>query len=56
MIGLLALFGASLPDALAITLLARLCTLWLWVALGLVMAFRINLPSFGTRLEESDKI
>lgn len=56
MIGLLTLFGASLPDALAITLLARLCTLWLWVALGLAMAFRMNLPSFGTRLEESDKI
>ncbi len=43
MTGLLALSGASWQDALAITLLARLSTLWLWVALGLALAFVIHL-------------
>ncbi len=39
MVGLLVLLGATLPNALAITLLARLSTLWLWVAFGLGAAF-----------------
>lgn len=56
MIGLLALLGVSWTDALSITLLARLSTLWLWVALGLVLAFGLNLPSFGTWFKESKKI
>ncbi len=43
MVGLLALLGATLPNALAITLLARLSSLWLWVALGLLLAFAMRL-------------
>jgi uncharacterized protein (TIRG00374 family) len=40
MVGLLTLLlGVTLPNALAITLLSRLSTLWLWVALGLGVAF-----------------
>lgn len=56
MIGLLALLGVSWSDALSITLLARLSTLWLWVALGLALAFGMNLPLFGARFKESKKI
>ncbi len=48
MAGLLLLLGAPLPSALAITLLARLCTLWLWVAVGLVLVVRLRL--FGSRV------
>ncbi len=43
MVGLLMLLGATWPNALAITLFARLSTLWLWVALGLVLAFALRL-------------
>ncbi len=43
MTGLLVLFGARWSDALAITLLARLGTLWLWVALGLALTFALKL-------------
>ncbi len=43
MTGLLVLFGAQWSDALAITLLARLGTLWLWVALGLALTFALRL-------------
>ncbi len=42
MVGLLVLLGGTLPNALAITLLARLSTLWLWVALGLAVAFVVR--------------
>ncbi len=51
MVALLALLGASLPTALAITLIARLSTLWLWVALGLCLAFFLRLNS--TRLNST---
>jgi Lysylphosphatidylglycerol synthase TM region len=44
MVGLLLLSGVTLPNALAITLIARLATLWLWVALGLAVAFVLRLP------------
>ncbi len=43
MVGLLVLAGASFPTALAITLLARLSTLWLWVGLGLALALILQL-------------
>jgi uncharacterized protein (TIRG00374 family) len=43
MTGLLTLSGAPLASALAITLLARVSTLWLWVGLGLGMAFILHL-------------
>ncbi len=39
MAGLLMFSGAPLANALAITLVARLSTLWLWVALGLALTF-----------------
>lgn len=39
MTGLLLLFGARLSRAVAVTLFTRLVTLWMWVALGLVVAF-----------------
>ncbi len=45
MVGLLVLLGASFTDALSITLVARLSTLWLWVALGLGVAFVLRLRS-----------
>jgi uncharacterized protein (TIRG00374 family) len=45
MVGLLVVLGATLPAALAITLLARLSTLWLWVALGLAVAFVMRFSS-----------
>ncbi len=43
MTGLLLLLGADLPSAVAITLVARLSTLWLWVALGIGMTFALHL-------------
>jgi len=46
MTGLLVLLGAPLSNALAITLLTRLGTLWLWVGLGLVVAFWLRLSPF----------
>lgn len=49
MVGLLILFGVTLSNALAITLIARLSTLWMWVALGLAAAFVLRLKS--TRVE-----
>jgi len=39
MVGLLALSGASLPNALTIALLSRLFSLWMWVGLGLCLVF-----------------
>ncbi len=45
MVGLLVLQGGDLPTALGVTLLARLSTLWLWVALGLVVAFAVRFTS-----------
>ncbi len=45
MVGLLVLFGATLPNALAITLLTRLATLWMWVALGLAWAGLLQLAN-----------
>ncbi len=51
MVGLLVLLGATLPNALAIALLARLATLWLWVALGLALAFVLRfVPRARSRL------
>ena len=43
MTGLLLLLGADLPSAIAITLVARLSTLWIWVGLGLGMTFALHL-------------
>lgn len=46
MVGLLTIWlGVTLPNALAVALLARLSTLWLWVALGLGIAFVLRLTS-----------
>ena len=39
MVGLLALSGATVPNALTITLLSRLFSLWMWVGLGLTIVF-----------------
>ncbi len=39
MTGMLVLAGTDTPTAFAITLLARMATLWLWVLLGLAYAF-----------------
>ena len=44
--GLLVLHGATGANALTIALLARLFSLWLWVALGLGAAFLLRLPAF----------
>jgi uncharacterized protein (TIRG00374 family) len=43
MVGLLALSGASLANALTITLLSRLFSLWMWVGLGLGVVFLTRL-------------
>jgi glycosyltransferase 2 family protein len=50
MVALLVLLGAPLPNALAITFVARLATLWLWVGIGLGVAFarRVNPPRVRT--------
>ncbi len=48
MVGLLVLLGATLPNALSITLVARLSTLWMWVALGLCVAFVLRTRSGQT--------
>ncbi len=52
MTGLLVLFGTPWTDALAITLLARLGTLWLWVALGLALAFVLKLRPLPAAVRE----
>lgn len=52
MVGLLVLLGATWSNALAIALLARLFTLWLWVALGLATAFFLRLRALHTRSSE----
>jgi glycosyltransferase 2 family protein len=52
MVGLLVLVGAVWSNAVAIALVARLCTLWLWVALGLVVAFLMRLPSVRIRFKK----
>lgn len=52
MVGLLVLLGATWSNALAITLLARLSTLWLWVGLGLVLAFLLRVSPVRARLSE----
>jgi uncharacterized protein (TIRG00374 family) len=51
MASLLVFSGAPLASALAITLLARMSTLWLWVGLGLGMAFilQLNAPNHTLR-------
>jgi len=56
MIGLLVLFGAPWSTALVIALLTRLVTLWLWVALGLTLAFLMYLPSLRRFLRKSDAL
>ncbi len=45
MAGLLVFSGAPFPNALAITLLARMSTLWLWVGLGLGLTFIMQFAS-----------
>jgi uncharacterized protein (TIRG00374 family) len=52
MVSLLVLLGADWSDALAISLLARLSTLWLWVAVGLVLVFVLRLFHLQMPLEE----
>jgi uncharacterized protein (TIRG00374 family) len=52
MTGLLVLFGTPWVDALAITLLARLATLWLWVALGLALTFVLKLRPLPAPIQE----
>jgi glycosyltransferase 2 family protein len=43
MVGLLALAGATVSNALTITLLARMFSLWMWVGLGLTVVFASRL-------------
>jgi uncharacterized protein (TIRG00374 family) len=50
MVGLLALSGATLANALTITLLARLFTLWLWVGVGLGLVFVLRLAPNRVRV------
>ncbi len=47
MTGLLVIMGAPLASAITISLLTRLATLWIWVALGLALAvwLRVIAPS-----------
>ena len=55
MVGLLVLVGAAWSNAVAIALVARLFTLWLWVALGLVVAFLMRLPLFRVRFKKYEE-
>jgi uncharacterized protein (TIRG00374 family) len=52
MVGLLVILGATWSNALAIALLTRLFTLWLWVALGLATAFLLRLRALGAPFSE----
>jgi uncharacterized protein (TIRG00374 family) len=56
MVGLLVLQGTPWSIALVITLLVRLGTLWLWVALGLILAFLTQLPSLQPQFKESKEL
>lgn len=56
MVGLLLALGSTLPNALAISLLARLATLWLWVALGLGIAFLLRWLDIHSRSREEDRL
>ncbi|MGE5141675.1 MAG: lysylphosphatidylglycerol synthase domain-containing protein, partial [Rudaea sp.] len=49
MAALLVAVGASFATALSIALLARFCTLWLWVGLGLGEAFTYQLQPVQAR-------
>ena len=53
--GLLVLIGAAWSNAVAVALVARLFTLWLWVALGLVVAFLIRLPALRVRFKKKEE-
>ena len=55
MAGLLVLVGAAWSNAVAVALVVRLFTLWLWVALGLVVAFLLRVPAFRTQFNEDEK-
>ena len=55
MVSLLALRGVGLPNALAIALLVRLFTLWVWVALGLVLAFILRGPFRQVQFDQSEE-
>ncbi len=55
MAGLLVLVGAAWSNAVAIALVARLFTLWLWVALGLGVAFLLRLPAFRVRFKRYEE-
>jgi uncharacterized protein (TIRG00374 family) len=52
MVGLLVILGVTWSNALAIALLTRLFTLWLWVAVGLVTAFLLRLLALGAPFGE----
>ncbi len=53
MTGLLAIMGAPLPAAITISLLTRLATLWIWVAIGLVLAVWLRLIAPSLYASES---
>ena len=55
MAGLLVLVGAAWSNAVAVALVVRLFTLWLWVALGLGVAFLLRVPAFRTQSNEDEK-
>lgn len=55
MAGLLVLLGAAWSNAVAIALVTRLFTLWAWVALGLGLAFLLQLPSLHTRFKGDEE-
>lgn len=55
MVGLLVALGATLPTALAISLMTRLATLWLWVGLGLALSFLLRWPSLYAHSQEENE-
>lgn len=52
MVGLLVLGGAEWSNAVPVALVVRLFTLWLWVTLGLVVAFLLRIPSLRIRFRK----
>lgn len=55
LVGLLVLLGAMWSDAVAVALVTRFFTLWLWVALGLGVAFLLRLPSVRLRFKKYEE-
>ena len=56
MAGMLVIMGVPLSNAIAIALVTRLFILWVWVALGLVMVFRLRLALFDSPPKASGEL